>query len=85
MGIISWIVLGLIAGTLAKLLLPGRDRIGCILTILLGIGGALVGGYVGTMMGWGRVSGFDLRSLGLAVLGSVILLILYRMFFGRRR
>lgn len=85
MGIISWVVLGLIAGTLAKLLLPGRDRIGCILTILLGIGGALVGGYVGTMMGWGRVSGFDLRSLGLAVLGSVILLILYRMFFGRRR
>lgn len=85
MGIISWIILGFIAGTLAKILLPGRDRLGCILTVLLGIGGALLGGYVGTMMGWGRVRGFDLRSLGIAVLGSLIVLILYRAFFGRRR
>jgi len=85
MGIISWIVLGFIAGTLAKILLPGRDRLGCVLTILVGVAGALVGGYIGTMLGWGRVRGFDLRSLGIAILGSVVVLILYRAFFGRKR
>lgn len=85
MGIISWIVLGFIAGTLAKILLPGRDRLGCILTILVGIAGALVGGYIGTLLGWGRVRGFDLRSLGIAILGSIVVLILYRAFFGRKR
>jgi len=85
MGILSWIILGFIAGTIARILHPGRDRGGCLLTILLGIGGALVGGYIGTMLGWGRVSGFDLRSLALAVLGALLLLIAYRVLFGRRR
>lgn len=85
MGILSWIILGLVAGTIARILHPGRDRGGCLLTILLGIGGALVGGYIGTMLGWGRVSGFDLRSLALAVLGALLLLIAYRVLFGRRR
>jgi uncharacterized membrane protein YeaQ/YmgE (transglycosylase-associated protein family) len=85
MGIISWIIFGLIAGTIARLIHPGRDPGGCLMTMLLGIGGALVGGYVGTLFGWGRVSGFDLRSLGLAVLGALILLIAYRIMFGRRK
>ena len=85
MGILSWIILGLVAGTIARLLHPGRDRGGCLLTILLGIGGALVGGYIGTMLGWGRVSGFDLRSLALAVLGALLLLIAFRLLFGKRR
>ncbi|KPK81514.1 MAG: hypothetical protein AMS25_05875 [Gemmatimonas sp. SM23_52] len=85
MGILSWIILGFVAGTIARILHPGRDRGGCLLTILLGIGGALVGGYIGTMLGWGRVSGFDLRSLALAVLGALLLLIAYRVLFGRRR
>jgi len=85
MGILSWIILGFVAGTIAKLLHPGRGPGGCVLTILLGIGGALVGGYIGTMLGWGRVSGFDLRSLGLAVAGAFVLLIAYRILFGKRR
>ena len=85
MGILSWIILGFVAGTIARIVHPGRDRGGCLLTILLGIGGALVGGYIGTMLGWGRVSGFDLRSLALAVLGALLLLIAYRVLFGRRR
>lgn len=85
MGIISWIIFGLLAGTIARLIHPGRDPGGCLITILLGIGGALVGGYVGTLLGWGRVNGFDLRSLGLAVLGALILLIVNRMIFGKRR
>jgi uncharacterized membrane protein YeaQ/YmgE (transglycosylase-associated protein family) len=85
MGIISWIIFGLVAGTIARLIHPGRDPGGCLITILLGIGGALVGGYVGTLLGWGRVNGFDPRSLGLAVLGALILLIVNRMVFGKRK
>lgn len=85
MGILSWVIFGFIAGTVARILHPGRGRGGCLLTILLGIGGALVGGYFGTMLGWGRVSGFDLRSLGLAVLGALVLLIAFRVLFGKRR
>jgi uncharacterized membrane protein YeaQ/YmgE (transglycosylase-associated protein family) len=85
MNLVSWILLGLLAGTLARVLHPGRDPGGCFITILLGIGGALVGGYIGTMLGWGRVTGFDLRSLALAVTGALILLIVRRMLFGRSR
>lgn len=84
MGIVSWIVFGFIAGAIAKLVHPGRHRRGCLVTIALGIAGALVGGYIGTLLGWGRVSGFSLRSLGLAVLGALVLLILHRTLFGRR-
>lgn len=79
MGILSWIVLGLLAGVLAKLLLPGKDPGGLILTILLGIAGAVVGGYLGTQLGFGDVTGFDLRSLGLAVGGAILLLLGYRL------
>ena len=85
MGIFSWIVLGFIAGTIAKILHPGRDPGGCLLTILLGIGGAVLGGYIGTELGWGRVSGLDLRSMGLAVGGALVILIAYRTVFGKRR
>lgn len=83
MGVISWIIFGFIAGAIAKILHPGKDPGGCLMTILVGIGGGVVGGYIGTKMGWGRVSGFDLRSLGLAVLGALIILIAYRLLFGR--
>lgn len=85
MGFISWIVFGFIAGTIAKILHPGRDPGGCLITVLLGIGGGLLGGFLGTMLGWGRVNGFDLRSLGLAVMGALVILILYRVVFGRPR
>lgn len=78
MGILSWIVLGLIAGVLAKAIMPGRDPGGFIVTILLGIAGAIVGGFIGTLIGFGDISGFDIRSLIIAIVGAIVLLALYR-------
>jgi len=78
MGFIAWIVLGLIVGIVAKVLMPGKDPGGFIVTILLGIAGAFVGGFIGSTLGFGGITGFDLRSLVLAVVGAVILLIVYR-------
>jgi len=80
MGIFSWIIFGLIAGLLAKAIMPGKDPGGWIVTILLGIAGAVVGGFVATLLGFGNVSGFNLYSFLIAILGSLILLWLYRMF-----
>lgn len=74
MGILAWIVMGLVAGVLARFLMPGKVPMGLVGTILLGIVGAVVGGFIGTQMGWGNVHGFDLRSLGLAVGGGVLVL-----------
>jgi uncharacterized membrane protein YeaQ/YmgE (transglycosylase-associated protein family) len=86
MGILSWIVLGLIAGGLAKLILPGKDPGGCLITTAIGILGALLGGVIGTrVLGFGTVTGFNVRSLGIAVLGSIVLLVLYRLAGGGRR
>jgi uncharacterized membrane protein YeaQ/YmgE (transglycosylase-associated protein family) len=80
MGIVSWIVLGLVAGLLARLLMPGRASGGLVITILLGIGGALVGGFVGShLLGTSDISGFDLRSLAISVAGAVLLLFLFGM------
>jgi uncharacterized membrane protein YeaQ/YmgE (transglycosylase-associated protein family) len=78
---LHWILLGLLAGTLAKFLVPGRDPSGCIITIVLGIAGAFIGGLIGTLFGWGRVTGdhFDPRSVGLATLGAIILLLAGRL------
>jgi uncharacterized membrane protein YeaQ/YmgE (transglycosylase-associated protein family) len=84
MGLLSWIVFGLIAGGIAKFLMPGRDPGGCIITIIIGIVGALLGGFLATKLGFGGISGFDLRSLGIAILGSILLLIVWRMISGRR-
>jgi len=83
MGIISWIIFGLIAGLIAKLITPGRDPGGFIITILLGIAGALVGGFIATRLGYGGVDGFNIGSFFVAVVGSILLLIAYR--FIRRR
>ena len=83
MGIIGWIVLGLIAGVLAKLIMPGRDPGGFILTILIGIAGGLLGGFIGNALGFHGVQGLNIASILWAVLGAVILLALYRMFVGR--
>jgi uncharacterized membrane protein YeaQ/YmgE (transglycosylase-associated protein family) len=80
MGIFSWIIFGLIAGLLAKAIMPGKDPGGWIVTIMLGIAGAMVGGFVATLLGFGNVSGFNLYSFLIAILGSLILLWLYRMF-----
>jgi uncharacterized membrane protein YeaQ/YmgE (transglycosylase-associated protein family) len=79
MGFIAWIVLGLVVGVIAKLIMPGKDPGGFIITILLGIAGAFVGGFIGTRLGFGSVTGFDLRSLAIAVIGAFILLAIYRV------
>jgi len=79
MGILAWIVFGLIAGALAKFIMPGRDPGGIIVTILIGIAGAVLGGFIGSYLGFGGVSGFDPRSLGIAIVGALVLLWLYRM------
>jgi uncharacterized membrane protein YeaQ/YmgE (transglycosylase-associated protein family) len=85
MGIIAWIVLGLVAGGLAKLIMPGRDPGGIIVTMLIGIAGALVGGFVFSLFGGGGVTGLNLGSIIVAIVGSLILLALYRVIAGRRR
>ncbi|HEX2227145.1 MAG TPA: GlsB/YeaQ/YmgE family stress response membrane protein [Candidatus Binatia bacterium] len=82
MAIIGWIIFGLIVGIIGKFLMPGRDPGGIVVTILLGIGGALLGGWVGQALGLyreGEPAGFVM-----AVLGSILLLFLYRLFAGRR-
>lgn len=85
MGLLSWIVFGLIAGAIAKMLMPGKDPGGCILTIIIGVVGALLGGFIATWLGYGGISGFDFRSFLIAVLGSILLLGIWRMLAGRRR
>ena len=77
MGFLSWIVMGLIAGVLAKFIMPGKGPEGIVITILIGIAGAFVGGFVGSLLGLGNVTGFDIGSFLLAIGGSVLLLILY--------
>ncbi len=85
MGLLSWILFGLIAGGIAKFLMPGKDPGGCLVTILLGIGGALLGGFVATeLFGYGQPTGFNLPSLLIAIAGAVALLILYRLLLMRR-
>ena len=80
MGIISWIFLGLIAGALAKFVVPGKDPGGLIVTILIGVVGAILGGFLGSFIGLGRVESFDLGGIIIATLGAIILLVLYRLF-----
>lgn len=79
MGIISWILLGLIAGVLAKLIMPGDDPGGFMMTIVIGIAGALIGGLISSALGYGKVDTFDLGGIAIATGGSIVLLIIYRM------
>ena len=83
--IFGWIIFGAIAGAIAKLLMPGRDPGGFIVTVLLGIAGALVGGFIGRHL-WGSagVTSWGLGSFALAIGGALILLALYRLFTRRR-
>jgi uncharacterized membrane protein YeaQ/YmgE (transglycosylase-associated protein family) len=83
-GIIAWIVIGGLAGAIAKLLMPGRDPGGCIITILLGIAGALVAGWIGRAVGW---YGANDQGAGFvaAIVGAFVLLLIYRLIAGRRR
>jgi len=81
-GVIGWIIFGLIVGAVAKLLMPGRDPGGFIVTILLGIAGALVGGFIGRALGFYGEG--DSAGWLMSILGAIILLALYRMMVRRR-
>jgi len=81
---IVWIVLGLIAGVIAKFLMPGRDPGGFIVTALIGIVGALIGGVISTSLGFGDVTGLNIASILIAVVGSVVLLLIYRLVVGNK-
>jgi uncharacterized membrane protein YeaQ/YmgE (transglycosylase-associated protein family) len=81
-GWVAWIVIGLIAGAIAKAITPGRDPGGCLITIVLGIGGAVLAGFLGQQLGWyrpGEGAGFLA-----AIVGAVALLLVWRMIAGRR-
>jgi uncharacterized membrane protein YeaQ/YmgE (transglycosylase-associated protein family) len=79
MGILAWIIFGLIAGALAKFIMPGDDPGGFIVTTIIGIVGAIIGGFIAVQLGWGDVSGFDVRSFVIAIVGALILLFGYRL------
>ena len=79
MGILAWIIFGLIAGAIAKLIMPGNQGMGWLMTIILGIVGAFVGGWVGSLIGWGTVNDFDFKSMLLAVVGALLVLWIYGM------
>ena len=84
MGILSWIIVGLIAGLLAKFIMPGRDPGGIIVTVLIGIVGAIVGGFlVGLVVGGDTLTGINVTTIVVATLGAIILLALYRWYAGR--
>lgn len=81
-GVIAWLLIGLLAGAIAKLLMPGKDPGGCIVTILLGIAGALLSGFLGKALGWykeGEAAGFIA-----AIVGSLLILLIYRLVLRRR-
>ncbi len=79
MGILSWIFLGLVAGALAKFIMPGKDPGGFIVTILIGIAGAIIGGFLGSFIGLGKIESFDLGGILIATVGAILLLIIYRL------
>jgi uncharacterized membrane protein YeaQ/YmgE (transglycosylase-associated protein family) len=89
--LITWLIFGLIAGAIAKLLTPGRDPGGCIVTMLIGIAGAIVGGFIARALGLGGgeneplFQGRFFISLAFAVLGAIILLAIYHLIAGRKR
>jgi uncharacterized membrane protein YeaQ/YmgE (transglycosylase-associated protein family) len=79
MGILAWVVLGLIAGAIAKAIMPGKDPGGMIVTMVIGIVGAFLGGFLGNMLAGTGLNGFSLWSILLAIVGSLLLLWIYRM------
>jgi uncharacterized membrane protein YeaQ/YmgE (transglycosylase-associated protein family) len=80
MGILLWIVFGIVGGSIARTVMPGPDRLGLIGTILVGVAGAIVGGLIGAVSGTAVVSGLDFRSFLMAVIGSLAILFCYRTF-----
>jgi uncharacterized membrane protein YeaQ/YmgE (transglycosylase-associated protein family) len=85
MGFLGWIVLGLLAGAIAKLIMPGDDPGGIIVTMLIGIVGAVIGGFLGSrIFGIGLQSFWSLQTWIVAIIGSLVLLVIYRLIAGRR-
>jgi uncharacterized membrane protein YeaQ/YmgE (transglycosylase-associated protein family) len=86
MGIIGWILLGIVGGVIAKALLPGNDPGGLIVTIIIGVVGALLGGFLARALGFGDPIDefFDVSTWLAAIIGSMILLVIYRAVTGRR-
>ena len=87
MGLLTWILVGLVAGLIAQLILGGGIGIGLrsvVMTILLGVGGALVGGFVSVWLGYGDVTGFNVRSLVIAVLGAIAVIVVFRAVVSRK-
>ncbi len=80
MGLLSWIIVGLLAGLLGQAIAGGGERAGCIVTVLLGIVGAFVGGFVMSLLGFGTVDGLNLWSILVATLGAVIVIAIARAF-----
>jgi uncharacterized membrane protein YeaQ/YmgE (transglycosylase-associated protein family) len=86
LGVLAWIVLGLLAGALARLLVPGRQGIGCIATLAVGVAGALIGGFVAEAVFDEEIDfGFDLKSLAIATVFAIVLLLLLQAASGRSR
>ena len=83
MGILAWIVFGLIAGAVAKMIAPGKDPGGWLITLAIGIAGAVVGGFLASLLGFGGVSGFNLGSLLVAIVGALVVLVVWRKVGGR--
>ena len=85
MGILAWIIFGLIAGIIAKAVMPGRDPGGCIVTMLIGVAGAFVGGFLYELLtGRQQFMTFDFGSMVLAIVGAVVILAIYRAVVGNR-
>ncbi|MHA6311743.1 GlsB/YeaQ/YmgE family stress response membrane protein [Pantoea sp. S-LA4] len=74
MGILSWVIFGLIAGIIARCIMPGKEHMGIFMTIILGVVGALIGGVISTALGFGKISGFNLYSIAIATAGSIVVL-----------
>jgi uncharacterized membrane protein YeaQ/YmgE (transglycosylase-associated protein family) len=86
MGIIAWIILGLLAGLIARAIMPGDDSIGLIATVIIGIAGAIIGGFIAELIGFeGLGSFFELRTWIIAVAGAALLLLIVRAVAGGRR
>jgi uncharacterized membrane protein YeaQ/YmgE (transglycosylase-associated protein family) len=79
MGIFSWIFLGLIAGGLAKFIVPGKEPGGFPVTILIGIAGGILGGFLGSFIGLGKIASFDLGGIFIATTGAILLLVVYHL------
>jgi uncharacterized membrane protein YeaQ/YmgE (transglycosylase-associated protein family) len=82
MGVVSWIVFGLIAGILARCIMPGVKHFGFIMTVILGVIGAVIGGAVSTALGFGDVNGFNIASIAIATVGAIIVLFIVHFISG---